>query len=379
MMTGRSSDLLRHRIGKTEVWLVSLPVGSGFADSTRTVGTVGFTIVRITTDQGLDGIGMTYHEVGGSAVRRLILDDIAPKITGRDPLETEVIWTELFHYLRGVGRKGLAFGAISAVDTALWDLKGKILGLPLYRLLGSDRSRIPVYTSGGWTSFNDEELLAEVAQMLSEGYSAIKIKVGVDSGRNPRRDLERVRKVRDAVGPDIDILLDANNVWDAATAVQFANSVRECHILFLEEPVPADDIPGLARFKRGTDIPLATGEHEYTKYGVRDLVLAEAVDIVQVDGARAGGYTEMLKILALTQAWNLKFAPHAMEHLHIHLVSAAPNALFLERLRLFEPITAAVFPTSPKPGNGYMQIPDLPGLGLIPDLDFLRDQDEAPD
>ncbi|MDH3659770.1 MAG: mandelate racemase/muconate lactonizing enzyme family protein [Alphaproteobacteria bacterium] len=378
-MTDRSSDPLRHRIGKTEVWLVSLPVGSGFADSTRTVGTVGFTIVRITTDQGMDGIGMTYHEVGGSAVRRLILDDIAPKITGRDPLETEVIWTELFHYLRGVGRKGLAFGAISAVDTALWDLKGKILGLPLYRLLGSNRSRIPVYTSGGWTSFDDEELLAEVAQMLSEGYSAFKIKVGVDSGRNPRRDLERVRKVRDAVGPDIDILLDANNVWDAATAVQFANSVRECDILLFEEPVPADDIPGLARFKRGADIPLATGEHEYTKYGVRDLVLAEAVDIVQVDGARAGGYTEMLKIAALTQTWNLKFAPHAMEHLHIHLVSAVPNALFLERLRLFEPITQAVFPTAPKPANGYMQIPDLPGLGLVPDVDFLHEHDESPD
>ena len=378
-MTDKSHDPLRHRIGKTEVWLVSLPVGLGFADSTRNVGTVGLTIVRITTDQGLDGIGMTYHEVGGSAVRRLILDDVAPTIAGRDPLETEAIWTELFHDLRGVGRKGLTFGAVSAVDTALWDLKGKILGLPLYRLLGSDRSRIPVYTSGGWTSFSDEQLLAEVAQMLSEGYSAIKIKVGVDGGRKPRRDLERVRKVRDAVGPDIDILLDANNVWDAATAVRFANSVRACDILFLEEPVPADDIPGLARFKHGTDIPLATGEHEYTKYGVRDLILADAVDIVQADAARAGGYTEMLKIAALTQAWNLKFAPHAMEHLHMHLASVASNALFLERLRLFEPITKAAFPTAPVPENGYMQIPDQPGLGLVPDVDFLREHDEAPD
>jgi D-galactarolactone cycloisomerase len=112
---------------------------------------------------------------------------------------------------------------------------------------------------------------------------------------------------------------------------------------------------------------------------VRDLILADAVDIVQVDGARAGGYTEMLKIAAMTQAWNLKFAPHAMENMHIHLVSAAPNGLFLERLRLFEPITAAVFPTAPLPQGGYMQIPDLPGLGLEPDYDFLRDHDEASD
>lgn len=251
--------------------------------------------------------------------------------------------------------------------------------MPLYRLLGSDKTRIPVYISGGWTSFSDEMLLAEVAEMTGQRYTCIKVKVGVDGGTNPRRDAQRLRKVRDQIGPDIDLIIDANNVWDAATAVKFGNSVRDCDIFAFEEPVLADDIPGLARFKRGCDIPLATGEHEYTKYGVRDLILADAVDIVQVDGARAGGYTEMLKIAAMTQAWNLKFAPHAMENMHIHLVSAAPYGLFLERLRLFEPITAAVFPTAPLPQGGYMQIPDLPGLGLEPDYDFLRDHDEASD
>jgi L-alanine-DL-glutamate epimerase-like enolase superfamily enzyme len=203
----------------------------------------------------------------------------------------------------------------------------------------------------------------------------IKFKVGVEGGQNPRRDRERVRKVREAVGPDIKLLLDANNCWDAATAVQFANTIREYDILLFEEPVFADDIPGLARFKRGTDIPLATGEHEYTKFGARDLLLAEAADIVQTDGARAGGYTEMLKIAAMTQAWNVKFAPHAMENIHLHLVSAVPNALFLERLFLFEEITAHVFKDAPKPVGGVMTIPDLPGLGLILNMDFIRDHD----
>lgn len=366
-----------HRIAAVDVHLVSLPVASGFADATRKVECVGFTIVRIRTDQGLEGIGMTYHEVGGEATRALIGHDIVPKIRGRDPMDTEVIWAELFHYLRGVGRKGLAFAAISAIDVALWDLKGKILGLPLYRLLGGGRKRVPVYASGGWTSYDDDQLVAEMTDMVAQGYSHVKFKVGVDGATNPRRDAARVRKVRDAVGPEVRLLLDANNCWDAATAAQFANSVRECDILLFEEPVLADDIPGLARFRRATDIPLATGEHEYTKYGVRDLILAGAADYVQVDGARAGGYTEMLKIAALTQAWNLKFAPHAMEHLHMHLVAVLPNAPFLERLRLFEPVTAHTFRDAPLPVGGHIEIPDLPGLGLALDMDFVRENDAA--
>ncbi len=368
---------MRHKIAKVDVHLVSYQVASGFADATRTVETVGYTVVRVTTDQGLEGLGITYHEVGGEATVALIRHNIAPRLMGRDPFETEALWQEFFGYLRGVGRKGLTFCALSAIDIALWDLKGKILDMPLYRLLGGNRTSVPVYSSGGWTSYSDEALVAEMVDMVGQGYRMIKFKVGVEGGHNPRRDRLRVQKVRDAVGPEIKLLLDANNCWDAATAAQFANSIRECDIFLFEEPVFADDIPGLARFRRATDIPLATGEHEYTKWGVRDLLLAEAADIVQADGARAGGYTEMLKIAALTQAWNVKFAPHAMENIHLHLVAATHNALFLERLKLFEPITELVFRDAPKPVDGMMTIPDLPGLGLVLNMDFIRENDEA--
>ena len=367
---------MQHKITSVDVHLVSMPIKGGFADATRKVETLGFTIVRIGTDQGLEGIGVTYHEVGGEATRALIQYNIAPKLIGRDPLENEVLWQEFFHFLRGVGRKGLTFCALSAVDIALWDLKGKILGLPLYRLLGGNNPKVPVYTSGGWTSYSDDELVEEATGMVGRGYTAIKLKVGVEGGRNPNRDLRRIRRVREAIGPDIALMLDANNCWDAATAVHFANNVRECDIYFFEEPVFADDIPGLARFKRGTDIPLASGEHEYTKFGVRDLVLAGAADVVQVDITRVGGYTEALKVAAITQAWNLKFAPHAMEHMHLHIVSAVPNALFLERLILFEEITGCIYRNPPMPAGGYMQIPDLPGLGLELDMDFIKERDE---
>jgi L-alanine-DL-glutamate epimerase-like enolase superfamily enzyme len=259
----------------------------------------------------LEGFGITYHEVGGEATKCLILKNTAPKLIGRSPLATELIWQEFFHYLRGVGRKGLMFCALSAVDITLWDLKGKIFDLPLYKLLGGEKKTVPVYCSGGWASYSDEELVQEMKSMVDQGYRMIKFNVGVEGGTKPRRDVERVRKVREAVGTEVELLLDANNCWDAAAGVQFANNVHGYNILLSEEPVLADDNCGLARFRRGTDIPLATGEHEYTKFGVRDLVLSEAADIVQTDGGRAGGYTELLKIAAIMQAWNLKFAPHA--------------------------------------------------------------------
>ena len=368
---------MQHKIRKIDVHLVSTPIVGGFADATRKVESVGYVIVRVTTDTGLEGIGITYHEVGGEATCALINHNMAPKLIGRNPLETDAIWHEFFHYLRGVGRKGLMFCALSAIDIALWDLKGKITDLPIFKLLGGNRTRVPVYCSGGWTSYSDDELVAEMTGMVARGFKTIKFKVGYDGGQNPRRDVQRVRKVREAVGPEINLLVDANNCFDAATAVQLANRIREYDIMLFEEPVFADDIPGLARFKRGTDIPLATGEHEYTKFGVRDLLINDAADIVQVDGARIGGYTEMLKCAALTQAWNVKFAPHAMENIHLHLVAAVPNALFLERLLLFEDITAKVFKNAPVPVDGYMEVPDLPGLGLTLDMDFIREHDET--
>ena len=362
------------KIAKVECFLVTQPVRAGLEDATRKVENIGYTIVQLTTDQGLTGFGVTYNEVGGEATKVMIEASIAPRLLGRSPFETEVIWQDLTQYLRGVGRKGLTFCAMSAVDIALWDLKGKLTGLPLFRLLGGNKTRIPVYASGGWTSYEDEQLVEEMESFVSRGYRMIKFKVGVEGGNNLRRDVRRVGLVREAVGEDIGIMLDANNCWDAATGARFANMVKDYDILFLEEPTFADDLPGLRRYKRSTDLPLATGEHEYTKYGCRDIILNEAADIVQMDFTRAGGFTEAVKVAALTQAWNLKFAPHAMENIHIHLISAMPNALFLERLLLFEELTSNTYKNCPVPENGYMELTEAPGLGLELNWDFIREQ-----
>ena len=220
--------------------------------------------------------------------------------------------------------------------------------------------------------YTPEELGAEAVRMVSMGSRKIKLKVGVDGGKTPAEDVRRVRAVREAIGPDIGFMLDANNVWHAATAIQFANQIREYNIEFLEEPVFADDMPGLTEFKRGTDIPLATGEHEYTRYGVRDLLIHHAVDVLQCDVTRVGGYTEMLRVIALSQAWNKIFAPHGMDHMHMHLVAAAPNGAYLEHLFMFDEVVDNVFLNAPKPVNGVMTIPDKPGLGIDLNWDYIR-------
>ncbi|MCL2864421.1 MAG: mandelate racemase/muconate lactonizing enzyme family protein [Lachnospiraceae bacterium] len=362
---------MRNQIAKIEVFLVRYPVKSGLADATRKVENIGYTIVQITTNQGHQGIGITYNEVGGEATKVLIEESIAPRLIGRNPFETEVLYHDLVQYLRGVGRKGLSFCAISAVDIALWDLKGKMLDMPLYRLLGGNRKSVPVYASGGWTSYDENQLVEEMKSFVASGYAIIKFKVGVEGGQNIARDVRRVKLVREAVGADIGLLLDANNCWDGATGARFANLVKEYDIMFLEEPTFADDIPGLKRFKQATDMPLATGEHEYTRYGCRDLILSEAADVIQMDFTRAGGYTEALKVAALTQAWNLKFAPHAMELIHLPLAGAMQNIPFLERLILFEQLTDVTFKDCPKPQNGYLEMPELPGLGLEINWDFV--------
>ena len=354
-----------NRIKNIKVNLLAAPVQSGFQDATRKVETVGMCVVRVMTDDGLTGLGVTYHEVGGEAIKELIEKYYAPKIIGRTPFETESIWTELFHYARGVGRKGLSFCALSAVDIALWDLKGKILNMPLFRLLGGTNNKVPVYGSGGWTSFDDDQLVEEAVTMVKKGYKAIKLKVGVEGGKNIRRDVIRCRKVREAIGPDIEFMVDANNAFFAADAVRLANEIRQYDISLFEEPVFADDIPGLRQFKEVCDIPLGTGEHEYTKWGARDLLLANAVDYLQMDASRIGGYTEMIKVAAISEAFNKALAPHAMELIHSHIVAAAPNGVFLEKLFLFDDITKMVFKDPPQPVNGILTIPeDKSGLGL---------------
>ncbi|MDE2638183.1 MAG: mandelate racemase/muconate lactonizing enzyme family protein [Chloroflexota bacterium] len=330
----------------------------------------GQNFVHIYTDEGLEGLGVAD---GGRAAQALVTDSLKPLLIGQDPLYTEKLWDDMFWRLRGVGRKGLAFSAISAVDTALWDLKAKTFNAPLYKLLGAYTDTVPIYGSGGWTHFSVDELVAEQVAYVERGMKSIKMKVGKDFGKSEREDIERLAAVRAAVGDDIEILIDANNGYYAKQAIRMAREFEPYRVGWFEEPVLADDIEGLAAIARAIDIPVATGEHEYTKYGFRELIARGGADIVQPDIGRVGGVTEWMKVAQLAQAFNLPVAPHAFQLVHLHVACATPNLRIVEYLGVSEEFDKLVYKEFPQPVNGmWSPYPDKPGLGLELNPDVVR-------
>lgn len=347
-----------------DTYLIETKQKGNFYDATRKVETIGYVVVEVQTDVGLKGVGLTYHEVGGEAVCEFIVKAIGQKYIGRSILETEQLYDDVFAYMRGVGRRGLAFCALSAIDIALWDLKGKLFGLPVFRMLGGSKTEIPCYASGGWTSYTIDQLVEEVLNMKSQGFKYIKIKIGVDGGKNINEDSRRIHAVREAIGPDIGILIDANNAFTSATALKLSQKIEDCDITFFEEPVFADDIPGLIRFRSQSKIPTASGEHEYTRFGARELIARGAIDYLQADVTRCGGITEVRKMIAFAQAYNIAYAPHGFDMLHAHLLSAYSNGAFLESLFMFNELVENTFANAVSPVDGMMHLSEAPGLGL---------------
>lgn len=322
----------------------------------------GQCFVHILTDEGLEGLGVGD---GGRAAQQLIVESLKPILLGQDPLFIEKLWDDMFWRLRGVGRKGLAFAAISAVDTALWDLKAKLFDVPLYILLGPYTDSVPIYGSGGWTNFSIDELVAEQAGYVERGMKSVKLKVGVDFGKSEKEDIERLAAVRAAVGDDIEILIDANNGYYAKQAIRMAREFEPYRVGWFEEPVLADDIEGLAAIARAIEIPVASGEHEYSKFGFRELIARGGVDIVQPDIGRVGGVTEWMKVAQMAHAFNLPVAPHAFQLVHLHVACATPNLRIVEYLGVNEEFDKLVYTEFPEPVDGmWSPDADKPGLGL---------------
>ena len=330
----------------------------------------GQLFVHIKTDAGVEGLGQS---AGSRAVRAVVEHDLKEVLLGQDPFCIEKLWNDMFWRVRGFGRKGVAFCAISAVDIGLWDLKAKALDLPLYRLLGPYTDSVPVYGSGGWTNFTEEELVREQTGYVERGFRSVKMKVGKDFGKSEGEDLERLEAVRKAVGDDVEILVDANNGYYAKQAIRMSKEFEEYDVGWFEEPVLADDIEGLAEISRATTIPVATGEHEYTKYGFKDLIARGGADIVQPDIGRVGGVTEWMKVAHLAHSFNLPVAPHAYQLVHLHVACATPNLRIVEYLGVSERGDRVWYTEFPEPVDGmWSPYPDRPGLGLELDPDTVK-------
>jgi L-alanine-DL-glutamate epimerase-like enolase superfamily enzyme len=263
-----------------------------------------------------------------------------------------------------VGRRGITTRVISGIDIALWDIKGKAANRPVYKLLGGYAEKIPVYVAGGYYEEGKglEELALEMEQSVSLGARAIKMKVG---GAPIDEDVERVRVVREAVGPGVKLMVDANCAYRAYEAIQLARNIEKYNVYWFEEPVNPDDYKGHQLISQATSVPIATGENEYTRYGFRDLIENRCVAILQPDALVMGGVTEFMKVAAMAQSHDLPIAPHGKQEVHIHLVTAIPNGLILEYYRgSTDPMWDRMFEEALTIEDGYVSPPDRPGMGI---------------
>jgi len=348
-------------------------------------------LVEIDTDTGFTGIGEAKVGVGNlgnyAGVVELIRRELGPAVIGRDPGDITAIWDALYsgsraHYGAGegrlfptVGRRGITVAAISGIDIALWDLAGQALGVPVWRLLGGRyRDRVPAYASGGWAPVGG--IGKQLAQYVERGHRAVKLRVGLQD-RSVDDSAARVREVRDTLGPEVRIMVDAHGTWSVRDALRFARKVETCDLAWFEEPVSADNLAGLAEVRRATDIPIATGENEQTRFGFRDLIAAGAVDILQPDIAIAGGITECQRIAALAAAHELTVAPHLwgsaiLFAAGLHLCVATPCATVVEFTRGENPLLHELVEETFALVDGHVLAPERPGLGLTLRRDFVR-------
>lgn len=347
------------KITNVSVTVVSLPAPpKPFWNSIVRTERRGGARITIRTDENVAGTAPC-----SGSVKELVEGTIGPKIAGSDPFRPEQIWHMMY---MGGTRKPIAAGlhivAMSAVDNALWDLRGKALGVPVWKLAGGAADTVDVYAAGGYYEDGKgvRDLCREMESYVAEGFRAVKMKVGwPDAGL--AYDAERVRAVRNTVGDDVKLMVDANNAWDAATAVRFGRMIEDVQPFWFEEPVHPDDYDGGAKVAAALDVPVAAGENTFTRYGFRTLMDSGAAEIVQADPNLCGGISEWLKIAAAADARHLPMAPHGNAAVGCACVAAVSNGLITEyypsafRNELAEPLTFR---------DGRIVLPSAPGLGI---------------
>ena len=338
-------------------WLPSGPSSSGryvFCND-------GVDFIRVETDEGLTGIGLNWSVGSVHAIGRSIAEHHREAIVGMDPLDTEKIWDRLWN--PDLGRRGIATRVISGIDIAMWDIKAKACGMPLYKLLGGYTDRVPAYVSRGFRGQSLKDWTVSLETGVSEGARAIKLQMG-DAPIN--EDVERVRVARDIVGPDIKLMIDASTLYAHHEAIVAAERIEKYDIFWLEEPVKVDDLRGYELVAQATSIPIATGEGEHTKYGFRDLIERRCAAILQPDAMIMGGITEWMKVAAMAQAYHLPMSHHGPHQIHAHLLAAVPNGLIVEEYFTSEdePIKGGLYKEVLRPVDGYIHPPGQPGLGI---------------
>lgn len=350
------------------------------------------TLVVVTTDSGLQGFGEAKAAVGSSGVCASIVTcvekELKPLLVGKDARHISRIWEHVYngtrdHYAlsRGrkfpiLGRRGLTISAMSGVDTALWDLKGKALGVPVVELLGgSCRDTMEAYASGGWASA--EKIGEQLNSYIEKGFKGVKMRVGI-MDETVGESVKRVRAAREAIGDHIKLMTDAHGTFSVPEAKQFCRGVEDCNLYWFEEPISPDNRHGTAEVRASTAIPIAAGESEYTAFDVRDLIEVRALDVVQPDSAIIGGITESMRVAQLAHTYQLELAPHCWGSAFsfmagVNVAFASPAAVVIEFSLGGNPMMYELVKEKITVENGMLSAPTAPGLGLTPNWDFVHE------
>jgi L-talarate/galactarate dehydratase len=320
-------------------------------------------IVRLDTDDGIEGIGVTFYGGAITASLKRAVDDLGALAIGEDPLRIEAIVAKLRAAAGGSGPAGMFTLALSAIDIALWDIRGKALNQPLWKLLGGARQCVPTYASGALRrNLSLEEVVAAAGRLKDKGFREMKTQLALPGDTSPAQEVERMRRVREAIGPDIKLMCDINQRWRVEQAIDIGRRVEDAGVglFWLEDVTAHDDYAGLARVNAALATPICGGELVYGIVPFRHMIEARSVDYVMIDLIRVGGITQWLKVAGMAEAFNLPVVSHVIPEIHAHLVAAVPNGLTVEymgwMLQLFEG-TAGL-------ENGELILSDRPGLGL---------------
>lgn len=382
------------RIAKVQAWWVRIPIDTSrqHRSDFGQVRTFDAAILRIETDDGLVGWGEGKNAAGSAgdygALVHMLNHEIGPQLIGRDPGDIGVIWEMLYngsrhelatasgHAMPQIARRGVTIAAISAVDIALWDILGKSLGVPVWRLLGGRKlDRMPAYASGGWAAADQigDQLKSYIDQ---GGFTALKMRIGAMDGP-PHISAARVRAARAALGPDVELMVDAHGTYTVADAKRFIHMAGDCDLSWFEEPVIADDKAGMAEVRASGNVPIATGESEATRYAFRDLAVLRSADILQPDPAFCGGISEAMKIGTIASAFNLRLAPHLWAgapcfFAGLHICAASPASFIIEYSLGANPMIHDLVEETVEVKDGMIVIPDKPGLGFTMSERFLE-------
>jgi L-alanine-DL-glutamate epimerase-like enolase superfamily enzyme len=317
-----------------ETDLLELPPGEPYYDALQTLNVDrGSVVLRIRTDAGITGWANSSfgnRGEGARVVQAILEEQVKPAIMGKDPAFPRRIRADLWEVMNYQGVTGVVQFALAATDIALWDILGKSVGLPVYKMLGAYRERMPVYSMCGWYYDNDADLSRfkrQVSAAVEQGYKAVKIKVGKYALED---DAKRIRVARDVIGNDRRLMVDANQVFDRKEALQRGREYQEMGCFWLEEPLPPHDVEGFAILAQALDIRIATGENLNTKYAFADLIAKRGADIVQPDNRRAGGVSEWMEIAAIADGYGVEVASHGGGMTNLNMLLAMPNAIYME-------------------------------------------------